>query len=64
MHTFFHVDTMLPAQVEESKGLTHDASIADEFSHQLITSVRDRAYATIPDFDGLEKDEKCYVIRL
>lgn len=64
MHTFFHVDTMLPIQVEVSKGLTHDASIANKFAHQLITSVRDRAYATIPDFDGLEKDEKGFVIRL
>lgn len=64
MHTFFRVDTLLPIQVEESKGLTHDASISDKFSHQLITSVRDRAYATIRDFDGLDEDERCFVIRL
>ncbi|SDI47956.1 transposase [Natribacillus halophilus] len=64
MHTFFRVDTLLPIQVEASKGLTHDAAIADSFAHQLITTVRDRAYATIRDFDGLEDDDKGFVIRL
>jgi hypothetical protein len=64
IHTLFHVDTLLPIQAEPSKGLTHDASVAGKFAHQLITSVRDRAYATIGDFDGLEEDRKCFVIRL
>lgn len=64
MHTFFRVDTLLPVQVEESKGTTHDAAVSDKFSHQLITSVRDRAYATIQDFDELDADERCFVIRL
>ncbi|MDC3415137.1 IS4 family transposase [Aquibacillus sp. 3ASR75-11] len=64
MHTLFRVDTLLPTQVEESKGLTHDASVADQFAHQLITSVRDRAYATIKDFDALHQAEKSFLIRL
>ncbi|QQK77636.1 IS4 family transposase [Salicibibacter cibarius] len=64
MHTFFRVDTLLPIQVEASKGLTHDAAVAHSFSHQLITSVRDRAYATIRDFDNLEDEDKGFVIRL
>ncbi|QQK80432.1 transposase [Salicibibacter cibi] len=37
--------------------MTHDAAVADSFAHQLVTSVRDRAYATIRDFDGLEDDD-------
>ncbi|WP_211202333.1 hypothetical protein [Salicibibacter cibarius] len=61
--TFFRVDTLLPIQVEASKGLTLDAAAADSFAHQLVTSVRDQAYATICDFDGLEDDDKGFVIR-
>jgi hypothetical protein len=36
--------TLLSIQVEQSKGYTHDTGVADEFAHQLMTSVRHRAY--------------------
>ncbi|QQK79360.1 hypothetical protein HUG20_05295 [Salicibibacter cibi] len=39
MHPYFRVDTLLPIQVETSKGLTHDAPVANSFSYHLITSV-------------------------